>query len=216
MSDSVLTAAQDARQNLDTLQVRFTEAVNKITASDELTPEGKRARLDRLGKDFTAEVGNIRGEIVPRVEEAISILEKDEAAARRSVELARMPATVAEWQEAAARREFVREDIERAMSEDPRQVAAMHKAALQSGDKLLVYLVERYGSRALYDDAQRRQNVEAYADLETQIAAAARQADGGKLAQIQKLRQELLLARTALGQHITPAEIEQLKARFRI
>lgn len=215
-AENTLTAAQEAQAALDKLQSKFAADADAITESRELTPEGKRARLDLLGKQFTAGVENIRAEVVPQVESAITALEADEIAARRAVELARSPATVTEWQEAAARREFIREDIERAAASDPRQVVALYKSALQTGDKLLIYLVERYGRVALYDDAQRRQNVEAYADMETLVAAAIRQADGGKVAKIQKTRQDLMQARTLLGQHITPAEIEQLKARFRL
>jgi hypothetical protein len=54
-----------------------------------------------------------------------------------------------EWQQAAARAHFVREDCHRWVDQQPDQILREYDSALIDKDKIYAYLIQRYGTEAL-------------------------------------------------------------------
>jgi hypothetical protein len=113
-------------------------------------------------------------------EELLKKLELREFAIRRRGQ--HEPDSVDDWQTAAARAQFVREDCRNWAASSPQQILLEYQGALAGGDQIYAYLLERYGQ----DSLEAVNDWETLSELRSHISKM-NQPDPQELAEVQAL-----------------------------
>lgn len=113
-------------------------------------------------------------------EQLLEKLELREFAIRRRGQ--HQPDSVDDWQTAAARAQFVREDCQNWAASSPQQILLEYQGALADGDQIYAYLLERYGQ----DSLEAVNDWETLSELRSYISKV-NQPDPQELADVQAL-----------------------------
>lgn len=213
--DNTMTQADTAAALMDQAQTNYDSSIQKLAADQDLTLQAKANRRAELDKQFSARVDDIRAAVMPDIDSTIAELTEAQRKAYRAIETTRQPLTLAEWQEAKARRDFIQEDIQQALQESPASLLTRHANAIKDGEKITVYLLERYGLKALQEYGK-QDGYKLYSAMQKQINDAMHAADNGTAASLTKQINALLMARSRLGNMTSPQDREAIKARFNI
>jgi hypothetical protein len=175
----------------------------KVMADQRLTPEAKRADVEKLEADFSQRFNG-------RSQEAQARLTELSKAAQQQIEALRekampKPKDVTQWQEASARAQFIREDL----AAHPEQAASMLRAAVKSGDTIAAYLINRYGGA----EPKTQEEARAYSDLmraQSELFKPDEKAQAALKAEMQRLND----LRSRLPVAATREEKNEFAARF--
>ena len=129
-----------------------------------LTPDGRRLYADDEHARREAELRATRDAAIAAAEAAATDALRSAEADRERLEHRDLLDTLtpAELDRATVRREFVREDCERLPIEE---LAARLRAALDTGDRPMLFLLVRYGTQRAEAEAERGHSVRSHAGL---------------------------------------------------
>lgn len=140
---------QSAESDLAALERGITDyntARKTIEANQRLTPDAKAADLQTLESNQVARLVELRDAVRNSIETEQQTLASEVQRMDSGAIIA--PADLMQWQEAAARAGFAREDIEA----DPARAVVLFRDAMQRGDRVGAWLALRYGRPAAGDD----------------------------------------------------------------
>ena len=161
-------------------QRAYQMVVRELEHTDEMSLPEKQAHARKSADMYRHGIRESEAagwEILSRV---LNRLELREIAVQRR--RGQEPAGREEWQTAAAQAKFVREDCQRWATTHPPQVVEEYRLAIEEGNRVRAFLVERYGQEAL-EEANELTALEA---LRSEIILAG-QPDPEKLEEIAKL-----------------------------
>jgi predicted transcriptional regulator len=204
--------------DLEKLGDELQQNVKKYEA--ELAKISSNERLSEVGKAKATKAAHTAFS-----NKAIDLKDRGEAIARPLLDLCRQkvqneldrdrfePVTIEEWQEAAARGGFVKEDVEAWVKIDPVMITEAFQEALEIDDKILAWLLARHGRRVL-DSMEDEVAIDALVKLET-ARCEADPRNEEKLAREREKRRRLggLLDRLFI---VTPDEEQEIRDTFKL
>ena len=193
---------------LENRQAAHLDRRARVLKDAALSPLGKQEQIELSEAAFVSALEPARSEARARLEALSGTLSAREAAL---YEAARpQPTGPAEWTEAAARAQFIREDLERmASANDTTALRAALTQAKAQGDDVAAWLFLRYADRMNATEAQARFRVEAmYAE------AVVFPVDSQKLAAVKGAIGRAIELERRLRVVMTPAEEREFRARY--
>lgn len=185
---------------------RVFEAYSRELRSVQGTPAAPAPAAVRRAVDkYRLRVSQSEGAGWRALEATLRRLEAVEVALRRRG--VHEPTRKREWELARARRPFVREDCEQWARSCPEHILTEYTRAVEGGDKIYAYLLERYGQAAL----EQASEGEHLADLRSMILGAGR-TGGDDLEQIERLQERLMPLMAQLSGLRIPDEVVFVQA----
>ena len=135
------------QEELRTAQAASNAAVEEVKADARLSPQAKQEKIREATERFWGAVEHGQQAALAMLEPAMQRLELQERVLRKQRK--HEPGDIAEWDLASARAGFVAEDCREWAVNAPSRVLEEYKCAIASGDRVMAYLLEHYGPRAL-------------------------------------------------------------------
>jgi len=210
MPTDLVVIAETAAADIEKAAARYTADLAKVEGDKYLNPEGKLVKKAKLDTDFNGFVDALREELSPDLEAELSSLDQEEQALRRQASLE--PRDLEGWQLAAARAQFVAEDVEALAQNAPFDVVKAFEDAMADGDLVAAWLINRYGEQFL--DKRPGGEIAPYRTLRAAYAAAEEARMPKELARVNGRRGQLAELRARLQSNVTPADRADLEKRF--
>jgi DNA-binding response OmpR family regulator len=168
------------QEELRAAQAASDAAVEEVRVDSRLSLQAKQEKIREATERFGAVVDHGQQAALAMVEPAMQRLELQERVLRKQRE--HEPRDISEWDLASARAGFAAEDCREWAVNAPRRILEEYKCAIASGDRVMAYLIENYGPRALEAaDAQ---------DHVSLLWAATREANPVDEASLDKVREQ--------------------------
>jgi DNA-binding response OmpR family regulator len=145
--DKVEQDVKDCMEELRSAQAASDALVEEARADDRLSPQAKQDKIREATERFWEVVEQGQQAALATLEPAMKKLELQERVLRRQRE--HEPRDIAEWDLASARARFVTEDCREWAVNAPSRILEEYQYAIASGDRVIAYLLEHYGPRAL-------------------------------------------------------------------
>ncbi len=145
--DKVEQDVKVCMEELRSAQVASDTMVEEARADGKLSPQAKQDKIREATERFRGVVEQGRQAALAMLEPALQKLELQERVLRRQRE--HDPRDISEWDLASARARFVAEDCREWAVNAPSRILEEYQYAIASGDRVIAYLLEHYGPRAL-------------------------------------------------------------------
>jgi CheY-like chemotaxis protein len=145
--DKVEKDVKAFQEELRAAQAASDTAVDEVRADGRLSPQAKQEKIREATERFWGVVEHGQQAALAMLEPAMQRLELQERVLRKQRE--HEPRDISEWDLASARAGFVAEDCREWAVNAPSRILEEYKCATASGDRVMAYLFEHYGPRAL-------------------------------------------------------------------
>ncbi|MCH8878221.1 MAG: response regulator [Chloroflexi bacterium] len=136
------------QEELRSAEAAFDAVVEQARADSRLSPQAKQDKIREATERFWGGVvGQGQQAALAMLEPALQELELQERVLRAQRE--HEPRDIAEWDLASARARLVAEDCREWAVNAPSRILEEYQFAIASGDRVIAYLLEHYGPRAL-------------------------------------------------------------------
>ena len=168
------------QKELRAAQTASDAAVEEVRGDGRLSPQAKQEKIRKATELCWGIVEHGQQAALAMLEPAMQRLELQERVLRKQRE--HEPSDISEWDLASARAGFVAEDCREWAVNAPSRILEEYKCAIASGDRVMAYLLEHYGPRAL-EAADSQDHV-------SLLWAATREANPVDEASLDKVREE--------------------------
>ena len=145
--DKVEQDVKVSMEELRSAQTASDRVVEEVRTDGRLSPQAKQDKIREATERFWGVVEQGQQAALAMLEPALQKLELQERVVRRQRE--HEPRDIAEWDLASARAQFVAEDCREWAVNAPSRILEEYQYAIASGDRVIAYLLEHYGPRAL-------------------------------------------------------------------
>ncbi|MDX1600762.1 MAG: response regulator [Anaerolineales bacterium] len=149
---------------IDRAERAYKDFVDGLERRTDLTLADKQAKSRQAAEMYRQQIKLNQSAGWEVFEKVLEKLEMREFSIRRRSR--HQPETAEQWQMAAARAQFVREDCESWAESRPDQILLEYQGAVASDDKVYAYLLERYGQ----DSLEERNDWETLSELRARIS----------------------------------------------